>query len=78
MSPAPGRATLAWTGVEALVLTMIASLWFDSLGHGGWWLLFGLFGLLATSLPGRPPFISLTLSVLRYVVAGAILAWRLG
>lgn len=78
MSPAPGRATLAWTGVEALVLTMIASLWFDSLGHGGWWLLFGLFGLLATSLPGRPPFISLALSVLRYVAAGAILAWRFG
>lgn len=78
VSPAPGRATLAWTGVEALVLTMIASLWFDSLGHGGWWLLFGLFGLLATSLPGRPPFISLALSVLRYVAAGAILAWRFG
>lgn len=78
MSPAPGRATLAWTSVEALVLTMIASLWFDSLGHGGWWLLFGLFGLLATSLPGRPPFIALALSILRYVAAGAILAWRFG
>ena len=78
MSPATGPATLAWTGVEALVVTMIASLWFDSLGHGGWWLLFGLFGLLATSLSGRPPFISLALSVLRYVAAGAILAWRFG
>jgi len=77
-SPAPSRATLAWTAVEALVATMVASLWFDSLGHGGWWVLFALFGLLATNLPGRPPFIALALTILRYVAAGAILSWRLG
>jgi len=32
--------------IEALLFTLIAGLWFASLGHGGWWLLFGLIGLL--------------------------------
>lgn len=32
--------------IEALLLTLVAGLWFASLGHGGWWLLFGLIGLL--------------------------------
>ncbi len=77
-SPAPTRPTLAWTAVEALVATLVASLWFDTLGHGGWWLLFGLLGLLASSLATRPPFVALAVSIMRYVVAGALLAWRLG
>jgi hypothetical protein len=73
---------LSWTGgavlaAEALVVTLFGSLWFDSLGHGGWWLLFGLVGLLAAGLPSRPPFVALAVSVLRYVGAGALLAWRL-
>ena len=76
-SPAPSRTTLAWTAVEALVATLVASLWFDSLGHGGWWVLFGLLGLLASGLTSRPPAIALAFSILRYVAAGALLAWRL-
>lgn len=76
-SPPPGRATLAWAAGEALVATLVASLWFDSLGHGGWWVLFGLLGLLASGLPSRPPLIALAFAVVRYVAAGALLAWRL-
>jgi hypothetical protein len=53
-SPAPSRAGLGWIGVEALLVTLFGSLWFDSLGHGGWWLLFGLVGLLAARLPTSP------------------------
>ena len=34
-------------GAEAAGVTLLASLWFDSLGHGGWWLVFLLVGLLA-------------------------------
>lgn len=75
--------------VEAGVLTLIASLWFDSLGHGGWWLLFLLFGALV-ALPGtlsvagvigssrRLLVQGVAIDCARYVVAGGILAWRLG
>src|SRR5262245_6860595 len=31
---------LKWRVVEAGLLTLIASLWFDSIGSGQWWLLF--------------------------------------
>ncbi len=31
---------------ESLVLSLFAALWFASLGHGGWLLLFALLGLL--------------------------------
>ena len=68
---------IVWTVSEALLVTLFGSLWFDSLGHGGWWLLFGLVGLLAAGLPARPGFRALAISVLRYVGAGALLAWRL-
>src|SRR6266446_958508 len=46
--PYPGVPTrlLKWRLVEAALLTLIASLWFDSLGSGGWWLLFLLIGAL--------------------------------
>ena len=84
-----------WRSLEAAAVTLFASLWFDSLGHGEWWLLFGLVGLAValSHLPSAPRETSaLTPStwarrgalaralcdVLRYVVAGAILAWRLG
>lgn len=77
-SPAPTAATFAWTAAEALIATLIGSLWFDTLGHGGWWLLFGFFGVLATSLSTRPPVIALAVSIMRYIAAGALLAWRLG
>jgi hypothetical protein len=75
--------------VEGALLTLFASLWFDSLGAGGWWLLFALVGALVglagwgaslSSLP-RPRQTAALLYLLdltRYVGAGALFAWRLG
>jgi hypothetical protein len=74
---------------EALVLTLLAALWFDSLGHGGWWLIFLLLGILVAGAErglrfaflrsaGRPELVGLLLGVARYLAAGALLAWRLG
>ncbi|MGH7539227.1 MAG: hypothetical protein ACREMF_11385 [Gemmatimonadales bacterium] len=77
-SPPATAGTLAWTAGEALLVTLFGSLWFDSLGHGGWWLLFGLVGMLAAGLPARPGVVALAVSTLRYVGAGALLAWGLG
>jgi len=77
-SPPLSGGGLGWIAGEALLATLFASLWFDSLGHGGWWLLFGLVGLLATRFPSRPGFVTLAVSMLRYLGAGALLAWRLG
>jgi len=96
--PAPAPPSLwlftpwrtVWHGVEAGVVVLFASLWFDSLGHGGWWLLFMLVGLLAGlqrvhSLTVAPPpgwgqWLGLLVArdVVRYVIAGGILAWTLG
>ena len=75
-----------WRSLEAAAVTLFASLWFDSLGHGGWWLLFLLLGLIVplAHLPGAPMWrrrealIRASRDVVRYVLAGAILAWRLG
>jgi hypothetical protein len=74
--------------VEALLLTMLGALWFGSLGTGAWWLVFGLVGALREwpGASGRRPAeetdpIGIGLSalrVLRTIVAGGILAWRLG
>jgi hypothetical protein len=73
--------------LEAAVVTMIASLWFDSLGSGEWWLLFLLFGLLVSCAKWFPPapfavtklvrFAEIICDVARYLGAGALLAWRL-
>jgi hypothetical protein len=73
--------------VEAALLTLIASLWFDSLGSGQWWLLFLLIGALATiptwygapagEVPRRALIAGALADVGRYVIAGALLAWRL-
>jgi hypothetical protein len=73
--------------VEAAVVTLIASLWFDSLGSGEWWLLFLLLGVLVSSSKWFPPapfvvaqrvqFAEIASDVVRYVGAGALLAWRL-
>lgn len=81
---AAGRSLL-----EGALLTLFASLWFDTLGAGGWWLLFALVGALVglagwgASLPSfpRPRRTAALLYVLdlgRYVGAGALFAWRLG
>jgi hypothetical protein len=84
------RWEIGWRLAEAGVVTLFASLWFDSLGAGGWWLLFFLVGLLV-ALPRRlvmlqyvePPrrralLAHASLDVARYVAAGGMLAWRLG
>ncbi len=74
--------------VEALLLTLLGGLWFGSLGAGGWWLVFCLVGALREwpAPRGRRPAERLDLlsiggsllRVLRTVVAGGLLAWRLG
>ena len=83
------RWEVYWRLAEALVVTLFASLWFDSLGAGGWWLLFLLVGLLV-AFPRRLVMwqhvdqqrrryllAHAGLDVARYVAAGALLAWRL-
>jgi hypothetical protein len=89
------RWDLLWRSAEALAVTLFASLWFDSLGHGGWWLLFSLLGLIVAfaRLQGstaavlgtgrrawerREAMVQTIREALRYFLAGAILAWRLG
>lgn len=77
---------LTWRLVEAGLLTLIASLWFDSLGRGEAWLLFLLMGALVAfpawfrtgpEVPRRVLVANSLADVARYVVAGALLAWRL-
>jgi hypothetical protein len=73
--------------VEALLITLIASLWFDSLGSGGWWVLFLLMGALVTvpkwfaigqnPAPKRALVAAAFAHLARYVLAGGLLAWRL-
>ncbi len=70
--------------VEALLFTLIAGLWFASLGHGGWWLLFGLMGLLVEWAGWMrvadmddsplPPLIQVLLGGVRGAAAGGILS----
>jgi hypothetical protein len=74
---------------EAGLLTLLAALWFGSLGAGGWPTVFVLLGALAGG-PERAVRYALTgsgtgsdlgyffLDVARYMAAGALLAWRLG
>ncbi len=73
--------------VEAGVVALVASLWFDSLGAGEWWLLFLLLGALVAvaaavarrpAPAGRALYVLGAIDAVRYVAAGAILAWRLG
>ncbi len=75
-----------WRLVEAAVVTLFASLWFDSLGAGGWWVLFLLVGLLAAfprrlvmwrhvdALRRRHLLVHALLDVARYIAAGALLS----
>jgi hypothetical protein len=85
-APGPGfRAPWPAYLADALLFTLFASLWFASLGHGGWLLLFLLLGLLLEG-PGRfrdlPQGFDrsgagvkrLLLGVLRIIVAGGLLA----
>lgn len=79
------RRSAVVAAAEALVLTLLAALWFGSLGHGGWIWVFGMVGLLASgaerwrSLPGRSPPLALRVratlaTTIRYVVAAGLLA----
>jgi hypothetical protein len=75
----PGRL------VEAALLTLIAGLWFASLGHGGWFLLFPLLGAWAgwlTHRRRRAPFDraatkALAMELVRTTAAGGLLQWIL-
>ena len=80
---------LKWRLVEAGLLTLFASLWFDTLGSGAWWLIFLLIGALATiptwfvfqldtGRPARVLLVGASADLARYLLSGAILAWRLG
>ena len=76
---------LRWRVIEAGLLTLLASLWFDSLGSGEWWLLFLLLGGLASGprwarqdpVPHRVVILGTCFDIARYLVAGSLLAWRL-
>lgn len=83
------RAAAVVLLAEALVLTLLAALWFGSLGHGGWFLVFLLLGALVAGADRGLRFAFLRsagpeelnrfgLGVAKYLVAGALLAWRLG
>jgi hypothetical protein len=70
-------------GAEAILLTMFAALWFASLGHGGWWLLFAVLGALVegpirfrhrADAPVTTPWIPLLAGTARMVAAGGVLA----
>ena len=88
--PTTGRLRAGWKAyvADALLLTLFAGLWFGSLGHGGWILLFLMVGLLVEG-PGRfrdgsgkidltrRGIVRLLLGAGRIVVAGGILAWLL-
>jgi hypothetical protein len=80
-----GSRSSGWLhGGQALLLTLLAALWFGSLGSGGWWLVFLLLGGLIEwrsptgngRLTGRDVVIRAT-GVGKIIVAGAILAWSL-
>jgi hypothetical protein len=83
------RWEIGWRLAEAGVVTLFASLWFDSLGAGGWWLLFLLVGLLVAfprrlvmwqhveAARRRHLLVHAALDTARYMIAGALLAWRL-
>jgi hypothetical protein len=72
---------------QALLLTLLAALWFGSLGSGEWWLLFGVLGALMES--GREHRLSRVRPrwrgalgwagrVGRIVAAGGLVAWIVG
>jgi hypothetical protein len=63
--------------VEAGLLTLLGALWFGSLGRGGWWLVFGLVGMLR-EWPGSTSAAGALFRVARTLAAGGLLAWRLG
>ena len=82
------RAAWPPAAAEALGVTLVAALWFGSLGHGGWVLLFLLLGALAGSAdrwlrrrlegaPGGPVLWYFLAALLKYLVAGGLCVWWL-
>jgi hypothetical protein len=85
--PAAGRFRAGWRVylADALLVTLFGALWFASLGHGGWVLLFLMVGLLlegpgrfrdgsgTVDLSGKGLF-RLVPGLARIVIAGGILA----
>lgn len=83
------RGVLLVCVLEAGLLTLLAALWFGSLGTGGWLTVFVLLGALAgtaergfqhalTPPPHGPLLVPFLVDVARYGSAGALLAWSLG
>jgi hypothetical protein len=83
-------ARVAWlpASAEALLLTLLAALWFGSLGHGGWVLVFLLLGALAgggnrwlrhrvQAIPAGPDLKLFAAGLLKYFLAGGLCAWGL-
>jgi hypothetical protein len=78
----PGRPRIEW--VEAILLTLFADLWFASLGHGQWWVLFLTVALLIegpvrlrhrSGFPAEPlPWRPVLLGTIRLLGAGALLS----
>jgi hypothetical protein len=83
------RWEIGWRLAESVVVTLFAALWFDSLGAGGWGLVFFLVGLLVAfprrlvmwqhvePLRRRHLLAHACLDLVRYIAAGGLLAWRL-
>ncbi len=86
-----GPLTRSAVGVligEAVLTTLLGSLWFVSVGSGTWWLVFLLLGVLVSgaerglrsallrSAKG-PDLRGFLVGVAKYLAAGALLAWRL-
>jgi hypothetical protein len=83
------RLRAVWPGAtfEACVVTLVAALWFGSLGHGGWVILFLLLGALPAAerwfrrrragAPAGRETTAFVAALLKYLLAGALCAWRL-
>lgn len=82
------RAVWLPAAIEAAMLTLLAALWFASLGHGGWPTLFLLLGAMAAGGDGwwrqrrlggsRGDGLKLVaISLVKYLIAGGLCAWRL-
>ncbi|MGA2383928.1 MAG: hypothetical protein ABSG61_10915 [Gemmatimonadales bacterium] len=87
--PGPGLLSRVWPGAtfEALILTLVAALWFGSLGHGGWVILFLLLGALPAGdrwlrralagAPARGEATAFVAALLKYLLAGLGCVWLL-
>lgn len=82
------RAAWPPAAAEAFGLTLLAALWFGSLGHGGWLTVFLLVGALASgadrwlahrllATPAGRELAAFALGLAKYALAGWLCAWRL-